>query len=61
MESKLIRVTSRYFCAGIIIENNKVVKAAPILYKGFFGLTKDRCEIISKENNWKWEEVRKEN
>ena len=59
MESKLIRVTSRYFCAGIIIENDKVVKAAPILYKKLFGLSEDRCKIISRENNWNWEEVKR--
>jgi hypothetical protein len=27
----LYRISTSYFCAGLIVQNNKVIKAAPIL------------------------------
>ena len=29
--NKLIRITSNYFCAGAVIENNKITQIAPII------------------------------
>ena len=27
----MIQITTRYFCAGVVVENNRVIRAAPIL------------------------------
>ncbi len=60
MNSKLIRITSNYFCAGIIIENGKVIKTAPILYKRLFSLTEEKCKEVCRQNRWNYEELKKE-
>lgn len=33
MKDGLYQVTTRYFCAGFIVKDGKVVDAAPILWK----------------------------
>lgn len=31
MKDGLYRVETKYFCAGFVVENNKIVRCAPIL------------------------------
>ena len=49
----LVQVTAPHFCAGIVIENGKSVKAAPILA---WTLGKDwgYLQRYFERKNWKW-------
>jgi len=47
----LLRITSSYFCAGIILKNNMVIKTAPILK---YMLNKDIKYIINYCGIKKW-------
>ena len=56
-ESMLVRVTASHFVAGFVIEDGRVVRAAPILSKRFIGITEDRARQIIKHFGWKVEEI----
>lgn len=52
----LIQITSPYFCAGIELQDGKVVRQAPIL--GYmFGWTLDRVKEYCDRKDWEIEGV----
>jgi hypothetical protein len=52
----LYRVTSNYFCAGLIMRNGKVVRAAPII-KYMKGWNIVRIRQYAARRNWTVERV----
>jgi hypothetical protein len=53
---KTIRITSSYFCAGIIVKDDIIVQAAPILS---WSINKRLSNLKSYFNRkgWKYEEI----
>jgi len=53
------RITSNYFCAGIISEDNKIIESAPILYKLAASCRWQLDKFIIKciEKKWKVEKL----
>lgn len=53
---QLIRITTPRFCAGTVFENNRIVKAAPIL-KWTIGKSVKFVENYCKEKKYKFEKL----
>jgi hypothetical protein len=52
----MIQITSDYFCAAVIVEHERVVSAAPILYY-MVGWTVDRVMWYCDKKQWKYKTV----
>lgn len=50
----MIRITSPYFCAGCVIENGLIVRAAPII-KYMIGKTPGWVRTYCQKKKWKSE------
>jgi hypothetical protein len=51
--ANMIRIDSGYFCAGVDLEDDRVVKAAPIV-KYMVGWTRRKVESYCRKKNWKF-------
>jgi len=56
MEETLVQVTSKYFCAGVIIEDGKVTYAAPIVWY-MVGWSEGKFRGYVEKKGWKVCEV----
>ena len=54
----LFQITSKYFCAGFVVVDNKIINGAPILLKFFRGKTVEYAKEICKKNGWKFEQCK---
>ena len=52
MNSKLIRISSTYFVAGLILDNGIVIKSAPII-KYMIGWSEDKVNSYIIKKGWK--------
>lgn len=52
----MIRITTNYFCAGAIIENGEIVKAAPIL-QWMVGRKVAYIKAYCDRRKWEWKEL----
>lgn len=48
----MIQITSPYFCAGIVLRNGFVVRAAPIL-QYMLGWTGERALVYARHRGWR--------
>jgi hypothetical protein len=55
----LVQVTARHFCAGLVLENDVVVEAAPILKK-CLGKRRPWLRSYFAEQGWKTEVVKED-
>ncbi len=51
---KLIRITSHYFVAGVVLDEkqDKIVQAAPILRKALMGRSESEIKKVCKQRRW---------
>ena len=56
MQEKLLVVDAPYFCAGVVMINNNVVYAAPIL-NYTKGWRSGQFFSYCKKKKWRWQEV----
>lgn len=57
-EEVLLRITSHYFCAGLVVQRGRVMEAAPILARRFRGRDLPYVLAVCKAKCWTWERVR---
>lgn len=55
--SALFRVTSRFACAGFVVEAGYVTHAAPILYRKIVGLKLAEAYVTLRASGWRLEKV----
>jgi hypothetical protein len=54
VRESMIRIESPYFVAGVIVQGDKVIRAAPIV-KYMFGWTATKVVEYCKKKGWKYE------
>lgn len=58
MPELLVQVTSARFCAGIVLMDDIVTEAAPILRRHVLGKTRDQARAVFAAKGWEARVVR---
>ena len=52
MSETLVRVVGRYFVAGLVVSDDRCIRAAPILRKACMGKTADQLREMFQTRGW---------
>lgn len=52
MSETLVRVVGRYFVAGLVVSDDRCIRAAPILRKACMGKTADQLREMFRTRGW---------
>lgn len=53
MADRLYQVKARYFTAGFVVSNGRVIECAPILRKWIKRLSEDQALDVCEQRGWK--------